>query len=151
MIDLHITYLHWMILGIVLMGSEILTGTAFALWIGVASCSVGSLNWIFPFNFSTACVLFAVLTCVWLWLGKKIIKKICHSVSDDASVSMLNNKSNAMIGRTLTLSAPISQGIGKTIVGDSVWTVHGLDLPEGSAVTVTAIEGNALVVKPKLP
>lgn len=143
MIDLNITFLHWIIFGIALIGSEILTGTAFVLWIGVAACSVGMLNWIIPFHFSVACGMFAVLTLVFLWLGKK-------TCSDDVS-STLNRRSDAMIGRVLTLSAPISHGTGQTVVGDSVWSVHGPDLPVGSMVTITAIEGNALVVKQILP
>lgn len=147
MIDLNITFLHWIIFGIVLMGSELLTGTACVLWIGVAACSVGIVNWIIPFHFSIACGMFAVLTIMFLWLGNKVIKKPCI---DDIS-STLNRRSDAMIGRVLRLSAPIVQGTGKTVVGDSVWTVHGPDLPEGSAVTITTVEGNALVVKPILP
>lgn len=146
MIDLNSTFLYWIIFGMVLIGSEILTGTAFVLWIGVAACSVGALNWIIPFHFSIACGMFAVLTVVFLWLGKKVIKKTC---TDDVS-STLNRRSDAMIGRVLTLSAPITQGTGQIVVGDSVWSVHGPDLPTGTSVTIVSIDGNALVVKPRL-
>ena len=45
------------------------------------------------------------------------------------------------------LSEAIVQGSGKARVGDGFWKVRGPDLPAGSPVRVTAVEGTVLIVE----
>ena len=43
-----------------------------------------------------------------------------------------------MIGRTATLTEPITEGRGRIRIGDTMWRVSGPDLPAGARVRVKA-------------
>ena len=51
------------------------------------------------------------------------------------------------LGRTLTLSEPIVNGIGKVKVDDSQWKVAGADAAKGTQVKVVSVEGSILQVE----
>ena len=53
----------------------------------------------------------------------------------------------ASLGREFTLEAPIVNGVGKVDVDDSTWRVRGPNLPAGSQIRVTRIDGVVLVVE----
>ena len=142
MIELSSAFLHWILFGTLLIGLELFIGTAFLLWIGIAACAVGLVNAIIPCSFSIACGIFSLFSIALLVFGRKITEKFYTEIPP----STLNSRGQSMIGRVLTLSHPIVNGVGQTVVGDSVWRVIGPDLPEFSVVEVVGIKGNSLVV-----
>jgi len=56
--------------------------------------------------------------------------------------------STGLIGRTVVLTEAIVNGRGTARVNDSIWRVEGGDLPAGSNVTITGVEGTILRVEP---
>ena len=61
---------------------------------------------------------------------------------------LLNQRGARYVGRQFSLSEAIINGQGKIKVEDSIWKVHGKDLPEGAQVRVTGVDGTILMVEP---
>jgi len=59
----------------------------------------------------------------------------------------LNQRGRQYIGRRFTLESDIVNGIGKIRVDDTTWRVEGPDLPAGSNVVVTDVDGTNLIVQ----
>ncbi|MDX1698493.1 MAG: NfeD family protein, partial [Thiohalobacterales bacterium] len=58
----------------------------------------------------------------------------------------LNRRGEQYIGRTFTLEQPVVNRAGKLRVDDSTWRISGEDLPAGTRVTVTGVDGVVLQV-----
>ena len=59
----------------------------------------------------------------------------------------LNRRGEQYIGRSFTLEQDISNRIGVLRVDDSTWRISGDDLPAGTRVTVTGVNGTVLQVE----
>ena len=53
----------------------------------------------------------------------------------------LNRRGQQYIGRVFSLTAPITNGVGKVTEDDSTWKVKGPDLPTGTHIRVTGVDG----------
>mgnify|MGYP001554725044 CR=1 FL=1 len=53
------------------------------------------------------------------------------------------------MGRVCTLDPPIENGLGTVVVDDSTWRVKGPDLPAGTHVRVTDVDGVVFIVAPE--
>ncbi|MCB1639472.1 MAG: NfeD family protein, partial [Thiothrix sp.] len=58
----------------------------------------------------------------------------------------LNNRLRSHIGRQYVLSSAIINGNGAIRVDDSYWRVTGPDLPAGTRVTITGVNGITFTV-----
>jgi membrane protein implicated in regulation of membrane protease activity len=63
-----------------------------------------------------------------------------------ADQPLLNQRAAQLVGRIVVLEAAIENGYGKVRIGDALWTVVGADLPVGSRVVVTGVQGMDLAV-----
>ena len=59
----------------------------------------------------------------------------------------LNRRGAQYVGRTFTLSEPITNGFGKIRVDDSTWKVEGSDSPAGAQIRVVGVDGVVLKVE----
>ena len=138
----------WWILGLLLLGAEIIVPGMFLIWIGLAAIVVGAISsalWDTAiWSWQIQLLVFAVLALVSALIGRKIMA----SRDDDTDQPMLNRRMEQMIGRTATLEEPITEGQGRIRLGDTLWTVRGPDLPVGSRVKIVAIENDDPVVQP---
>lgn len=129
---------NWMLLGFVLLTLEIFAPGVFLLWIGIAALIVGSaslLLWdVALWSWQVQVLVFLVLALVSAYVGKKIVRDR-EGLSDQP---LLNQRGAQMIGRTATLTEPITEGRGRIKLGDTMWRVSGPDLPAGAQVRVTA-------------
>jgi membrane protein implicated in regulation of membrane protease activity len=142
---------NWMVLGFVLLVMEIVLPGVFLLWIGIAALIVGAISlvvWDAGFwTWQAQVLLFLVLSLLSAYAGKKLVGS---SRKDDSDQPLLNRRGVQLIGRTATLTEPISNGRGRVRLGDTLWRVSGPDLPAGAQVRVTgAAETDLeLVVEP---
>jgi membrane protein implicated in regulation of membrane protease activity len=60
----------------------------------------------------------------------------------------LNQRHLEMVGARGTVCEAFRNGQGKIRLGDTVWLASGPDLAEGAPVTVIAVQGIRLVVRP---
>jgi membrane protein implicated in regulation of membrane protease activity len=133
----------WIILGVVLIGIELLAPGAFFLWLGLAAIATGLLDAVLDLSWQASALLFAVLCVAAVVLGRTVTRS---KTQEEPQAEMLNRRGQSLIGRVFTLETPIKDGEGRIRVDDSSWRVTGADRFAGAKVRVVRIEGSTLVV-----
>jgi membrane protein implicated in regulation of membrane protease activity len=141
---------NWMVLGFLLLALEIVVPGFFLLWIGIAALLTGALSlqlWDAGFwTWQIQVLVFLALSLLAAFAGKKIM----GSRADESDQPLLNRRSAQLVGRTATLSEPISDGRGRLRLDDTLWRITGPDLPAGARVRVVGVSPSELelVVEP---
>jgi membrane protein implicated in regulation of membrane protease activity len=129
---------NWMVLGFVLLILEIIVPGVFLLWIGIAALIVGALSLMLwdaaIWTWELQVVVFLALALACAFAGKKIMSRR----GDETDQPLLNRRGDQLVGRTATLTEPITNGRGRVKIGDTMWRVSGPDLPVGTTVRVKA-------------
>ena len=140
----------WMVLGLVLLALEIFMPGVFLLWIGIAALVVGAIS-LMPWQaefwvWQVQVIVFLALALISAYAGRRIMS----SSTDETDLPLLNRRREQLVGRIATLAEPISNGLGRIQLDDTVWRVKGPDLPPGTRVRVAGIDsaGLELLVEP---
>ena len=134
------TFWQWWVFAVILLILEVLLpGTVF-LWMAVAAAVIGALVFLMPsLSIPLAWTLFALFSVAsllgWLSMRKK---------RPAEPPSNLNKRGQEYVGRTFTLTEPITNGRGRIKIGDTLWTVEGDDCAVGSRIEIIAIESGIL-------
>ena len=140
-----IEFWHWWVAAVVLIVVEVFAPGTVALWTAVSAAAVGLLLLAVPeMTWQIQFLLFAVLSVVTV-VGWRAYQLRYPTVSDQPT---LNRRGEQYVGRVFTLSEAIVNGTGKIHVDDTMWKVEGADLPEGTQVRVTGVDGTLLTVEP---
>ncbi len=134
---------HWWVLGFALLAAEVFLPSTFCLWLGGSAFITGLIALLMPaLHWQLEVVIFAVLSVVAVaaWFRFKPLGKATPDTG-------LNQRGRGYVGQVFELAEPISNGIGKARVEDSVWRVAGPDLAAGQRVRVTAVDGATLRVE----
>ncbi len=142
--EIGIAWWGWMVIGIILCISEILTPGFFLFFVGSAAIITGAINWIMPeLGFVITGFIFITLSIILCVVGKPLYKKDVSQTN-----ATLNKKGEQYIGQTFTLVEDIENNKGKVKVGDTVWPViTDKDFKSGDNVTVKGIDGIYFVVE----
>ncbi len=144
-LEFDLEFIHWLVLGLLLMAVELLFFSTYFLWMGLAALVVGALLWLIPdMSFSAQVILFAVLSVSAIVLGQRYLKR--HPI--ESTNPMLNMRGAQNIGRIATLHEPIINGVGKVHLDDTLWKILGPNLPLNARVRIVGVEGISLVVEP---
>jgi len=136
----------WLTLGGLLLAAEMLGTSGYLLWSGIAAVLVGIVEWLSPFSWTAQGSLFALLTLVCVYLWYRWIRYRERSQQPNS----LTQRGTQLTGTLLTLDAPLVNGVGHVMLGDSSWRVQpDQDLPGGTQVIVTGIEGITLHIAPR--
>jgi membrane protein implicated in regulation of membrane protease activity len=133
----------WIILGVVLIGIELVAPGAFFLWLGLAAIATGLLDAALDLSWQASGLLFAFLSVGAVVLGRFVTRS---KTQPEAEATPLNQRGQSLVGRVFTLETPIKDGEGRIRVDDSSWRVTGADRFAGAKVRVVRIEGTTLVV-----
>lgn len=133
----------WFILGLVLLAVEVFAPGFFMLWLGLAAIATGFLVLAVPLPWQAELGVFAVLSVIALLAWLKLAKKASEAPADNP---FLNRRAASYVGREFRLEEAIVHGAGRVRIDDSVWRLTGPDLPAGSRVRVTAVDGPMLKV-----
>lgn len=139
-----IVFWHWWVIGFALLIAEVMLPGTFCLWLGLSAFVTGIAAWAVPtLHWQTEVVIFAVLSFVAVaaWFR---FRPLAKADVDNG----LNQRGRNYLGKVYELVEPIQNGFGKARVEDTVWRVAGPDLPSGSSVRVTAVDGATLRVEP---
>lgn len=144
----NIDFWHWWILAGILLILELTAPTYFFLWLGIAAAAVGFLVLAFSgMAVEVQLVAFGVLSIIAVVAWRRY--RETHQPESDQPY--LNQRGHQYDGRVFTLDHPIVNGVGKVEVDDSTWRVKGPDLPAGSRIRVTGVDGVVFVVEPADP
>lgn len=138
------SFWHWLILGVLLIVLEIFVPGVVFLWVGIAAVVTGLVAWLAPdLAVQWQVILFAALSVASVLSGRAWLRG--HSTPSDHPT--LNRRGEQYVGRHFKLAAAIEGGFGKITVDDSTWKVAGEDMPEGTQVEVTGVDGTVLKVE----
>jgi inner membrane protein len=143
-LDKSIAIWGWFIAGGVLLVLEVLAPGVFMLWLGLAAILVGLISLVLDWPWQAQFVAFAAfaIAAVPLW------RRLAAHATAPTDQPFLNRRAEGHVGRIFTLEKPILDGSGTVAIDDSIWRITGPDLPAGSRIKVTRVEGTALHVEP---
>lgn len=137
----------WWIVGLFLLGAEILLPGFFLIWVGMAAMVVGAVSFALwdtaAWSWQIQFLVFAALSLAFAYIGFRVMK----GRNDDSDQPMLNKRTDSLIGRTAKLGEPIENGRGRIHLDDTTWAVTGPDLPAGRAVRIISANGGELNVE----
>jgi membrane protein implicated in regulation of membrane protease activity len=136
----------WVVLGLMLMGLEMLVPGAFFIWIGLAAIVTGVIDGALNLEWQASLLVFAILAVCAVIAGRKIMG-VNHSLQSSPDAATINQRGASIIGSTFTLHEPIQNGHGQIKIDDTVWRATGVDQPAGAQVKVTRIDGATLIVE----
>lgn len=137
-------YWHWVTFGLVLMVAEAVVPGAALLFIGASALATGVVAYVFPgMGWEWQCVQFGVLSVISFMIFRRLFRRNTVPGLDP----MLNKRFSRLIGHVITLESPIVNGQGRIAVNDTSMLVAGPDLPAGTKVRITGIEGAVLVIE----
>ena len=137
------THWFWLSLGLILGVAEMVAPGFFLMWLGLAALIVGILDYSLPITLAYQVAMFATLSVLTVFAGKKFLQKNPIE-SDDVN---LNDRGARMTGEIVTVVEPIANGHGRVKVGDSVWNARGMDASMGANVRVIGADGAVLLVE----
>ena len=133
----------WLSLGVLLAAAEIVAPGFFLIWIGAAAIVTGVIAWVVPLSIPLQLGIFAILSFVALYGGRRWLKANPITSADPH----LNQRAGRLVGEVLTVTQAIEDGRGRAKVGDGEWPVRGPDAAEGTKVRVISADGGVLVVE----
>lgn len=134
----NMTPLQWLGFGIALLSIELMFPGIFMLWFGLGALITAALAYFFGINGTIA---------IGIFLAAGIALSYCfYKKQNKESKLLVNDPKSKMIGTVVILEEAIVNGRGRTKIGDSHWSVTGPDMPAGTKVKVTDVNGNTLVV-----
>ncbi|MEM6582945.1 MAG: NfeD family protein [Pseudomonadota bacterium] len=138
---------HWLTLGLLLLGLELLGAGGFLLGIATSAAVIALCSWLFDgFAWQGQLTLFAVLSVLYSWIWFQFLRK---RNSPDEEFSLINNRAAQLIGTVIEVTEDIPAGTGKVAIGDTLWTVRtATNVTSGDRVRVTASQGMELQIEP---
>lgn len=133
----------WWVLGLLLLGFEVLNPFSISIWFGLGAIVVGLLAMFVDASWQTLFVLWAVVSFVFLVVGRRIMGTF-GGRSDDPH---LNDRAGRLMGRVFTLAEPIGENGGHLTIDDTVWRIRGPLTAAGGKVRIAGVDGTVLVVE----
>lgn len=140
---------HWVALGLILLGIELVLGTFDLLWISAAAFATALFKAIMPDTLAVLeiqLLFFAVASIGLLILGRTVFGDWRNRESDKP---LLNKRMETLIGSRALVTRTFSAGTGRVKIGDTEWLAHasqGEDFAEGTTVIVDGVDETAVKV-----
>ncbi len=135
----------WVILGMALIGVEIVAPGLFLVWLGLAALVTAAFAALFGLGWQASAGIFAVMSVALVVAARLLLRR---PNEEPAPADQLNAAARQLVGRTVLLDEPIVNGEGRVRIGDTVWRATGPDLAAGTRVRITALIGTAVRVEP---
>ena len=136
----------WLVLGVILMLVEVVTGTTYILWPAIAALFLGVVVFIIPLGWEMQLLLFFILSTALMVVGHKYIRPQMKG----GEPSDLNDRARSMVGMRVKAIADFDTGRGRVQVGDTQWraSMDNGDAKAGDELRVVSVKGTTLTVEP---
>jgi inner membrane protein len=133
----------WLIIGLVLLGLEILLPGGVFVWLGAAAIITALIRFIIPIDWPHQISIFGILgvMSILFWL------RVVRGRGARSDKPLLNRRAATHVGDEIVLNEPITDGFGRVPIGDTIWRVAGPDLPAGRRVKIVGYDGPLLKVE----
>lgn len=135
----------WMIIGVMIMGLEIIIPGVYLMWIGIGAVVTGLILTLAPdLTLAWQILIFAVAMTAALGLGFFVQQQSQATVK---GVGLLNRELEAMIGTRHVAVCDFRLGRGRIRVGDTTYGAVGEDgIVQGTTVEVRRVENGDIIV-----
>jgi hypothetical protein len=137
----------WILVGLALLGAELLLPGVYLLWTGIAAIGTGLALLLFAPGFAGAVGVFLVLLAAGIAISLKVRPRGGPS-------HRVNAPEAGLAGRHAVVVTAEGGGL-RVRLGDSDWPARlprGVEMPApGAVVRVEAVDGMLLVVRPEVP
>lgn len=134
----------WVVLGLILIGAEMLAPGVFMIWLGLAALLTGLVVGLSGLGWQGASLVFAGFSLVAVLVGWTLTRR---RREEPETAQGLNDRSRGLVGKVFRLEATMQGGEGRLRIDDSSWRITGPELLAGSEVRVVRVEGATLVVE----
>lgn len=136
----------WIVFAAILLVAEIFAPGYFLIWIGAAAAITGVIFLFIPdASWQIQTGVFAALALASVIAWSRLVWGHKDETTDQP---LLNQRSEAIVGREFVIDEPIQAGRGRVRIADTVWAVTGPDCTSGTRIKVKRIDGTVLVVEP---
>lgn len=148
----HLTVWHWLALGLVLLGIEMMTGTFDFLMIAIAAWAAAAFAWLAPdsvADWKGQLVFFGIAGLVMVVAGRTFLTGLRGRTEEHPT---LNKRMASLVGQRGIAAADFSaSGEGRVKIGDTMWGAETVDTAEvirsGDAVVVEGARMNTALVR----
>ncbi len=148
-----IEFWHWVALGLMLLGIELLIGTYDLLWISAAAFATALITGLLPASIMGAEIqflVFSVMAIGFILVSRTMLSSWREQKTDRP---LLNQRMQTMIGRQALVTQSFKAGSGRVKIGDTEWLAYASEdenFHKGRIVIVDSIETTAVrVVAPE--
>ena len=137
----------WLVLGVILMLLEVVTGTTYILWPAIAALFLGVVVFILPvLGWQMQLLLFFLMSTALMFIGHKYIRPKMKG----GEPSDLNDRARSMVGMRVKAIADFDTGRGRVQVGDTQWraSMNSGDAKAGDELRIVSVKGTTLTVEP---
>ena len=134
----------WLALGLLLAVAEMAIPGVFLIWMAGAALVTGLVAWVAPIGIPVQIGLFAVLSILAVFSGRRYIA--AHPVV--SADPKLNDRGARTVGELVVVTEAIEDGRGRVRLGDGEWLAQGADAPVGTRLRVVGHDGVVLMVEP---
>ena len=135
---------YWWVASLAMIILSVFTPAPCLLWWGVASVVIGLLAWFLPaLSWGVELIIFAIMA-IGIIAIRLLIQQ--HYVLIAAN-PFLNQPVKRHIGRTLILTEPIVNGIGRVKIEGISWRIQGENMPDGATIKIVSADGATLLVE----
>jgi len=136
----------WLTIALVLAVAEMAIPGVFLIWMAGAALITGLLSWAVPIGVPVQIVIFAVLSILAVFMGRRYLVR--HPVV--SADPLMNRRGDRAVGEMVVVTQAIVGGAGRVRLGDSEWLARGADATAGTRLTVTGVDGSVLLVGPAI-
>ncbi len=135
---------HWLTLGLVLLLAELVTGSTYLLWPGVAAWITGLAAMLLGVPWAAQLIIFALASIALLLIARPLVKNRLLIGPD----TDLNEPGRQLAGAMGVAAQAFQRGQGRVRLGDSEWLAVSEEAIEtGDSVKVVGVDGTTLQVR----
>lgn len=136
----------WWLVGLILLGLEVVAPGTFFLWFGVAALIVGAISLLVDWGWQAQTITFVILAVASIVASRLFLRRETFTQSTEPA---LNQRAARYMGRSYVLREPIVEGEGRLHIDDTMWRISGPDSGAGTKVKIVRSEGARLFVEPE--
>ena len=136
----------WMALALTAITFAFTMRSLFLTWVSLAATVVGSIVWDDPtVPVLQQLAIFSAITLAGVAVSQFFIKRQPASTEDEELVAKAADASK-IINRTVTLTEPIVDGVGRIEIDGVLWRLRGDDAEAGEQIRILGVDGLQLDV-----
>jgi len=145
-----LTAWHWLAIGLLMFGIEMMTGTFDLLMVSLAAWATAAFAAFAPAAMATwqgQLVFFGIASVGLIILGRTVFAGLRGAVEEHPT---LNKRMASLIGKRGLVASDFSAGQGKVKIGDTEWmaeAVDGADFAAGQTIIVESAESTVVKVR----